>query len=109
MDFSHPFRAITPTLDGDVLAVLALADSSFTTGQLHGMMPQCSDDGIRKVLRRLTGQGIVLADRAGNSYLYRLNRNHLAAGPVRALAELRATLVAGIEEALARWDPLPVY
>jgi hypothetical protein len=109
MDLSHPLRVITPTLDGDVLAVLALADSTFTPGQVHRLLPHYSDDGIRKVLRRLTGQGVVLADRAGNSYLYRLNRSHLAAGPIRALAELRATLLARIEQTLATWDPPPVY
>jgi hypothetical protein len=109
VDLSHPLRVITPTLDGDVLAVLALADSTFTSGQLHRVLPQYSADGIRKVLRRLTGQGIVLADRAGNSYLFRLNRSHLAAGPIRALAELRKMLLARIEQALATWNPTPVY
>jgi predicted nucleotidyltransferase len=109
VDVSHPLRVVTPTLDGDVLAALALADSSFTPGQLHRLIPQHSEDGIRRVLRRLVGQGIVLADRAGNTYLYRFNTGHLAAQPIRALAALRKTLLDRIEQKLAAWDPPPVY
>jgi predicted nucleotidyltransferase len=100
---------VTPTLDGDVLAVLALADAAFTTGQLERMLPKGSDDGIRKVLARLCQQGVVLAERAGNAYLYRLNREHLAAGPIVELAKMRSTLLERLEAHLAGWEPPPVY
>jgi predicted nucleotidyltransferase len=100
---------VTPTLDGDVLAILALVDAAFTTGQLHRMLPGFSEDGIRKVLVRLRDQGMVDSERAGNAYLYRFNRAHLAAGPVTELAKLRETLLSRIEGHLRSWRWPPVY
>ncbi|MDA8117657.1 MAG: nucleotidyltransferase domain-containing protein [Actinomycetota bacterium] len=109
MDLGRPLSTVTPTLDGDVLAVLAQAETTFTTGQLHRVLGRYSEDGIRKVLMRLRGQGIVLAERVGNAYAYRLNREHLAAGPVIALAHSRALLLERLEAQLAAWRPGPVY
>jgi predicted nucleotidyltransferase len=94
---------------GSVLAALALADTAFTAAQLHRVLPQHSEDGIRRVLNRLTGQGIVSADRVGSAYLYRLNRAHLAAEPIIALAKLRTRFLDLIEKMLAAWEPAPVY
>lgn len=59
MQFSNPLAVVTPTLDGPVLAALAAADSPFTTGQLTRVLDGGSKEGIRKVLRRLTAQGVV--------------------------------------------------
>lgn len=109
MDLGRPLATVTPTLDGDVLTVLARAEATFTTGQLHRVLGQYSEDGIRKVLVRLKGQGIVLAERVGNAYAYRLNREHLAAGPVIALARARAVLLERLEAALSAWRPGPIY
>ncbi len=109
MDVQRPLAVVTPTLDGDVLAVFAQADTTYTTGQLHRMLPRFSEDGIRKVLGRLSKQGVVTSERAGNTYLYSFNRDHLAAGPILELAQLRVTLLSRIEERLATWRPPPVY
>ncbi len=109
MDAKRPLAVVTPTLDGDVLAVLSQSDATFTTGQLHRMLPQVSEDGIRKALRRLCAQGIVLSEKAGNAYLYRFNRDHLAAGPILELARQRATLLSRIEERLKTWRFPPMY
>lgn len=109
MDLARPLGVVTPTLDGDVLAAFALADTAFTVGQLHRILPEYSEDGIRRVLRRLTGQGIVSSERVGKTYLYRFNRAHLAAEPIAALAKLRGRLLGLIEKVLAAWEPAPVY
>lgn len=100
---------ITPTLDGDVLAVLAGYEGTFTTGQLHRVLTEHSEEGIRKVLRRLTEQGVVLADRVGNAYAYSFNRDHLAADHIIGLAELRKTFVARVADRLQAWQIRPVY
>jgi predicted nucleotidyltransferase len=100
---------VTPTLDGDVLAVLAQHDTGFTTGQLQRILVRYSEEGIRKVLTRLTDQGIVQAERVGNAYRYQLNHGHLAAAAITELANLPRTLLARIEERLASWSPRPVY
>ena len=68
-----------------------------------------SVDGVRKVLLRLTEQGIVAAEPAGRAYLYRLNRDHLAAGPIEALARLREALVERLRAELASWAAPATY
>jgi hypothetical protein len=101
---------IAPTLDGDVLTRLAQAESAFTPGQLRRLLPDASVAGIRRVLNRLADQGIVVATRAGGAAItYALNREHLAADALIALAEQPATLRARIGEALGSWAHPPVY
>ena len=109
MELNHPLATITPTLDGDVLAVLAQHEVTFTTGQLHRVLTRYSEEGIRKVLGRLTRQGVVTSERVGNAYSYRLNRDHLAAGPIVALAHLLRTLLDTLEKRFESWSYPPVY
>ena len=109
MDLAHPLGVVTPTLDGDILAALALVDAAFTPGQLHRILAQYSEDGVRRTLARLSSQGIVSVERAGNAYLYRLSRAHLAAEPILALAQMRQTLLTRLEHRLGSWIPAPVY
>jgi len=109
MELNHPLATITPTLDGDVLAVLAQHEVTFTTGQLHRVLSRYSEEGIRKVLLRLTRQGVVHSERIGNAYSYRLNREHLAAGPITELARLAQTLLKRLEDRLTDWTFPPKY
>jgi Nucleotidyltransferase domain len=100
---------ITPTIDGDVLAVLAKSDLAFTTGDLHRILSRRSVEGIRKVLERLSAQGVVLASRVGRTFSYQLNRDHLAAEYIIGLATLPDTLLRRIGDRLGHWVPAPVY
>jgi predicted nucleotidyltransferase len=107
VDLSRPMSVVTPTVDGDVLTALALADAWFTTGRLHGVMGRHSEDGIRRVLRRLVQQGIVEDQAAGNAVLYRLNRAHLAAPAVIELAGLWSAFVDRLTVAVSAWPVQP--
>jgi hypothetical protein len=109
MELNRPLATVTPTLDGDVLAVLAQQEVTFTTGQLHRVLNRYSEEGIRKVLRRLARQGVVHSERVGNAYSYRLNREHLAAGPIIELSRLAHTLLQRLEDRLAGWAFPPTY
>lgn len=109
MDLNRPLSSVTPTLDGDVLAVLANADDTFTTGQLHRLLPRASEQGVRKVLQRLVEQGVVQSTRVGNAYTYRLNREHLAAPHIIGLAHVKQTLLGRLAERLESWEVPPVY
>ena len=109
MELNRPLATVTPTLDGDVLAVLAQNEVSFTTGQLRRVLGRYSEEGIRKVLRRLTRQGVVHAERVGNSYSYRLNAEHLAARPIIELAHIPRTLLQRLEERLNSWALKATY
>ncbi|MGH3677206.1 MAG: DUF294 nucleotidyltransferase-like domain-containing protein [Mycobacterium sp.] len=109
MQFNRPFATVTPTLDGDVLAVLAAHDVTFTTGQIRRVLNGYSEEGIRKVLTRLVLQGVVLAERVGNAFAYRLNSEHIAAEPIQALAHLASTFMTRLERHLEAWEQPPVY
>ena len=109
MDLAQPFETLTPTADGDALAVLAGADRAFTASEVRDIAGRRSVEGIRHALKRLETQGIVSSQRAGNTTLYRLNRAHLAAGPATAIANMRAELFNRIRDHLARWDPPCVH
>jgi hypothetical protein len=109
MQLNRPLATITPTLDGDVLAVLAQHEAAFTAGQLHRILDRYSEEGIRKVLLRLARQGIVQSSKVGAAHAYQLNREHIAAGPIIQLAHLAQVLLLQIENYLADWDPGPQY
>lgn len=68
MQLNRPFATVTPTIDSDVLAVRATHGATFTTGQIHRVLDDFSEEGIRRVLTRLVVQGVVLADRVGNAF-----------------------------------------
>lgn len=110
MDLERPLSVVTPTLDGDVLARLALVEESFTPGQLHRLLPSASVDGIRRVLNRLARQGVVDATPAGAvATMYRLNREHVAAEAIVQLAELWSSVLARIGAHLSSWHEPPAY
>lgn len=100
-----PFRAVTPTLDGEVLAVLAGAHDEFTGRQVHRLARRGSAAGIQRALERLSDEGIVLRRQAGRAYLYQLNRDHLAADAVVQLASVRTRLVDRLRDEIGRWKP----
>lgn len=108
MELSRPLAVITPTLDGDVLRVLALADADFTSGDIHRLLDGPSIRGIHNTLGRLTGQGIVSRRPAGRANLYRLNREHLAAPHVIGLARLRDELLDRLASEVGSWSAPPV-
>lgn len=108
MDFRHPLHAVAPTLDGDVLSVLAGADKEFTGREVHRMLGHSSEQGVRKALSRLVDQGVVHARAAGPSRLYAFNADHLAAPWISGLVDMRGQLVTRCREAVAAWEIPPV-
>lgn len=109
MDFGRPFAVVTPTLDGDVLRVLAGAEEEFTGRQLHRLVGRGSEAGVRRAVERLAEQGIVLRRRAGQAKLYQLNRDHLAAPHIEGLANTKAQLSARLEGHIAAWRVVPAF
>lgn len=109
MQLNRPFATVTPTLDGDVLAVLATCRETFTISQIHRILTTASTEGIRKVLTRLSAQGVVLHSRVGRTNTYRLNTEHLAAEPILALSQLTSTFIRRVEQHLEGWLEPPVY
>ena len=109
MDLARPLTVVSPTVDADVLAVLASAEAEFTGRQVHQVAGRHSEKGVRNSLHRLVWQGIANARRAGKADLYSLNRHHLAAPYIVALAGLRHELLARIRAELAGWQEAPIF
>lgn len=103
MQLDRPFLVVTPTVDGDALMVLAGADIAFTAPQVQRLAGRHSVGGVRKALNRLVGQGVVVAERAGNAYIYRLNREHVLSDAVLAIASARSRLVDLVRRELQGW------
>lgn len=109
MDLGDPTQAITATLDGPVLAVLARAGKPLTVGEVTAQASRGSEVGIRKSLARLVEQGIVRATEMGRNRVHELNRDHIAAPVAVALANLRLELWKRLRDTLGGWNPRPVY
>jgi predicted nucleotidyltransferase len=101
--------AITSTLDGPVLVALALAAKPLTVSELAGNATRGSEIGIRKSLGRLVAQGIATATELGNTRVYSLNNDHVAAEVALGLARLRPRLWEKIERSLEGWRVQPLY
>jgi predicted nucleotidyltransferase len=108
MDLRHPFRVITPTLEGDVLVVLARADKAFTGREIERAIEDASWNGIWKALTRLEEQGIVTSEKAGRAKLFRLNREHMATPHIEGIARLRMELIERLRAEVASWPVQPV-
>lgn len=103
MDVAVPLRAVVPTLDGPVVAVLAATTAPLSLAEVHRRAGDGSKSGIRRVLLRLVAEGLVLEVPGG----YVLNRDHLAAPAVELLANLHGELMARIRHEVGAWSPAP--
>jgi predicted nucleotidyltransferase len=107
MDFRRPLQVVTPTLDGDVLGVLARAEAEMTGRELQRVIGYGSHQGIRNAADRLAEQGVVSRRVAGNANLYKLNRDHVAAAWIEGLASLPAQVLDRLRDAIRRWEHPP--
>jgi predicted nucleotidyltransferase len=110
MDVAHPYRAVCPTLDGDVLRTLAGTTMALTGRQVAALSGRRSHAGVLRVLNRLTEQGLV--DRVElnrAAFLFTLNRDHLAYPAVVTLTGMRAALIESLKAEFATWHVPPVH
>lgn len=109
MLLQQPLAAVAPTLGTDVLSVLAGADTSFTITHIHRILHQeSSPSGIRKALAPLVAHGLVSELVLGNTHAYSLNRQHLLAEPLLAMANAKERLLDKIQEVVASWPTQPL-
>lgn len=105
MQLQRPFASVTTAVDGDVLMVLSRAAGPMTIADISRLVPDRSYAGVRNSADRLTEQGIVTRFRTGRTKAFALNPDHLAAGAVRALADMRREL---LERLTVGCDGLPL-
>jgi predicted nucleotidyltransferase len=108
MQLDRPLTAITPTVDGDVLLVLARAAAEFTPATVQRLSGRHSVDGVRKALNRLAEQGVVTSRSAGRAVLYSLNREHLLAPSIIEMADIGRELAKRIADRVDGWQVEPV-
>jgi predicted nucleotidyltransferase len=106
MDVSRPYSAVAPTVEGDVLVALAGSARAMSGRQVARLVRRGSQPAVNAALERLTAQGVVLREEAPPAYLYELNRAHVGAPAVLALAEMRSEFLRRLRYLLAHW-PVP--
>jgi len=104
VDLSNPIRSVIPSAHGSVLAVLARTDQSLSGRRVAELTGgRVSARGTSNALRALAEAGVVLVEDHPPAKLYRLNRRHLAADAIVALAEMRPRLLEALRERLGGW------
>lgn len=105
MDLSLPLRTLIPSLDSDVLAVLAGTESALGATQIARLAARGSRQGVTAVLDRLTEHGLVLAHPTNKGHAYQLNRKHLLAPALLTALEVRTSTLELLVEQASRLDP----
>lgn len=108
MDVSKPFTAISPSVDVDVLMVLA-GSTRPRSGRELARRAGRSNTGVQHVLDRLVEHGLVNREQAGRTFLYELNRDHLLAPAVERMADGRAELIRRLRKVIGAWKSPPVH
>jgi predicted nucleotidyltransferase len=93
----------------DVLRVLRRTTRPLTGREVARLVRTGSQPTINASLRRLSEEGLVRAQEAGNAYLYTFNREHLAAPAVELLADVRAELEHRLRSEIAGWQIAPIH
>ena len=110
MKLQSPFSALATTgVDALALKVLAGAGNIFSVSEVHRLAPEkASREAIRLSLIRLAHHGIASEHRIGHAVGYSLNRDHLLADAVIAIATAKQRLLERVQAEIATWDPQPV-
>jgi hypothetical protein len=104
-----PHTAICPTLDTEVLTVLAGTTRPLTGREVARLTGRTSHGGVLDVLNRLTEHGLVDRQEAGRALLFTLNHEHLAAPAVDVLARMRTEFFERMRRAVAAWEIAPIH
>jgi predicted nucleotidyltransferase len=101
-----PFGVIHTAADGRILEVLARADTWFGIAQVWELSRISSRDQVRRALARLAVDGILDEERVASMYRYRLNQEHLLAGPLKEISTTRERFLGQLKSTLSSWPEL---
>jgi len=107
MDFGRPVEAIVPGVQGQVLSVLAETTTDLNMRTI-ARLADVSLSQASRVLVRLVELGVVERHDVPPSSLFRLVRQHVAAGPLLALARSRDSLIGEMARFAAELPVVPV-
>jgi hypothetical protein len=109
MNVARPYKAVCPTLHGEVLMALAGTTMGMTGRQVAALTGRSSHSGVLHVLNRLAEQGLVDRVELNRALLFSLNRDHVAYPAVIALVGLRIAFEGHILQELSGWQIAPVH
>ena len=105
----EPGKTIIPSAHGAVLGVLARTTEPLTGRRIATLTrPRFSQSRVNRVLGELARDGIAEVDVRPPASYYRLNREHVAAPGILALASMWQTLLVRIQASLSEWPTQPV-
>ena len=94
MDVASPISSVIPGVPGVVLQILARTEQPLTGNGIADLADGVvSRAGVTKALSTLVVHGLVECRPAGRANLYTLNREHVAAEAIVALASLRQATI----------------
>jgi predicted nucleotidyltransferase len=105
VNLGNPFADAVPGARGRLLATAVQLERPVTVralAQYAGISPQSALD----IINDLADAGLFSAEHAGRALMVTLNRSHVLAEPLIAIAGARAQLVQRLTEALAAWPHL---
>ena len=109
MDLAEPWTAVASPLVGSVLTVLTRTTQPLSGREVHRLAGAGSQEGVRKVLQRLTSLGLVMIIEKPGTNLFMLNRAHLATPAVDVLTTMRGRLMERIAQSVAGWTIRPAH
>jgi predicted nucleotidyltransferase len=109
VNVSRAYSAVAPTVEGDILVVLAGTTQPLTGRRVARLARRGSVAAVAKALERLVHQGLVSRQEAPPASLYTLNRQHVAAPAVEALALIRTEFLDRLRRAFSSWSTPPVH
>lgn len=109
MHLSRPWALIRSPTDANVLLVLYGTTRPLTGREVARLVRAGSQPTVNASLRRLTDEGVVRAEEAGNAYLYTFNREHLGTPAIESLAGIRPELERRLRAEIATWEIAPAH
>lgn len=108
MDLANPMQSVIPSAHGAVLSALVRTDLPLSARRIAELTrPRFSQRRVNDVLRHLAEAGIVMRESRPPANIYRLNREHVAADGILALAQMWSALVGRIRADLGTWAVAP--
>lgn len=108
MDLGRPAGLILPSGTEAVLRALAGTETPLGVREV-ARVAGFSANRASQVLTHLIDHGLVTVEEHGAGRLCRLNRAHLATGPLLALVELRGRLLGFLRDEVGTWEPRALH
>lgn len=107
MDLTNPTRALAPTIDLQLLTILAGVSGEMSGSEVSRLATSVTSRGVFKALKRLETEGLVQIRTTSKLNFYSFNRDHVAADAVIAAMGLRQKLFERIQGQVISWKIQP--